>query len=134
LPEVLIGGAPEHFLRRKLHQWSGPHAVFDEQAMSEYIRCFSDSDTIRASCEDYRAAASIDLDHDDADAADGRRIRCPLLVLWGEQGFVGNNYDVLEVWRGYADDVRGQGLHCGHFIPEEAYEQTTAALRGFLSS
>ena len=105
MPEVLIGGAPEYFLRRKLEQWSGPDAVFEEDAVSEYVRCFSDPEAIRADCEDYRAAASIDLEHDDADAAAGRRISCPLLVLWGDRGFVGNNYDVLEVWRRYADDV-----------------------------
>jgi haloacetate dehalogenase len=132
LPEVLIGGAPEYFLRRKLDQWSGQEALFDEEAMSEYVRCFSDPETIRASCEDYRAAASIDLEHDDADAAVGRRISCPLLVLWGDRGFVGNNYDVLEVWRRYAYNVRGQGLDCGHFVPEEAPARTIAALREFL--
>jgi len=134
LPEVLIGGAPEYFLRRKLDQWSGPDAVFDEEAMSEYVRCFIDPETIRASCEDYRAAASIDLEHDDADASVGRRISCPLLVLWGDRGFVGTHYDVLEVWRRYAYNVRGKGLDCGHFVPEEAPEQTTDALREFLSS
>lgn len=134
LPEVLIGGAPEYFLRRKLQQWSGPRAVFDEEAISEYVRCFTGPDAIRASCEDYRAAASIDLEHDNADAAGRRRITCPLLVLWGEQGFVGSNYDVLAVWRQYADDVSGQGLDCGHFVPEEAPEQTIVALGAFLSS
>lgn len=134
LPEVLIGGAPEYFLRRKLDQWSGPGAVFDEEAIAEYVRCFSDPEAIRASCEDYRAAASVDLEHDEADAAARRRITCPLLVLWGARGFVGDHYDVLEVWRRYADDVRGEGLDCGHFVPEEAPEQTTDALREFLSS
>ncbi|WP_319456484.1 MULTISPECIES: alpha/beta hydrolase [unclassified Mycobacterium] len=133
MPEVLIGGAPEYFLRRKLDQWSGPHAMFDVEAVSEYVRCFSDPETIRASCEDYRAAASIDLEHDDADATAGRRVTCPLLVLWGERGFVGANYDVLRVWRHYADDVGGRGLDCGHFVPEEAPEQTVAALREFLA-
>ncbi|MFC9664692.1 alpha/beta fold hydrolase [Nocardia sp. NPDC127606] len=132
LPEVLIGGAPEYFLRRKLRQWSGPAAIFDEAAVSEYVRCFSDPEAIRASCEDYRAAASIDLEHDDADAAAGRRIDCPLLVLWGAQGFVGTRYDVLEVWRRYAQDVRGHGVDCGHFLPEEAADQTIDALRSFL--
>lgn len=134
LPEVLIGGAPEYFLRRKLERWSVPGTVFDEEAMSEYVRCFSDPETIRASCEDYRAAASIDLEHDEADAAAGRRVACPLLVLWGNRGFVGNHYDVLEVWRGYADDVRGKGLDCGHFVPEEAPARTIDALREFMSS
>ncbi|HEX7827950.1 MAG TPA: alpha/beta hydrolase [Mycobacterium sp.] len=133
LPERLIGSAPELFLRRKLDQWSGPDAVFDEEAVSEYVRCFSDPETIRASCEDYRAAGSIDLEHDDADASAGRRITSPLLALWGTRGFVGTNYDVLDVWRTYADDVRGRGLDCGHFVPEEAPEQTIAALREFLS-
>lgn len=134
LPEVLIGGAPEYFLRRKLDQWSGPDAVFDEAAVSEYVRCFIDPETIRASCEDYRAAASIDLEHDEIDAAAGRRITCPLLVLWGAQGFVGTRYDVLEVWRRYADDVRGHSVDSGHFLPEEVPSQTIDALRGFLSN
>ncbi|MFC9663981.1 alpha/beta fold hydrolase [Nocardia sp. NPDC127606] len=134
LPEVLIGGAPEYFLRRKLDQWSGPDAVFDEAAVSEYVRCFSDPETIRASCEDYRAAASVDLEHDEIDAAAGRRITCPLLVLWGAQGFVGTRYDVLEVWRRYADDVRGHSVDSGHFLPEEVPSQTIDALRGFLSN
>lgn len=134
IPEVLIGGAPEYFLRRKLDQWSAPGAVFAEESMSEYVRCFSDPEAIRATCEDYRAAASVDLEHDEADAGAGRRITRPLLVLWGARGFVGNHYDVLEVWRRYADDVRGEGLDCGHFVPEEAPEQTIDALRDFLSS
>ncbi|WP_405136454.1 alpha/beta fold hydrolase [Nocardia sp. NBC_01388] len=134
LPEVLIGGAPEYFLRRKLDQWSGPDAAFDEGAVSEYVRCFSEPDAIRASCEDYRAAASIDLEHDEIDAAAGHRISCALLVLWGIHGFVGTRYDVLEVWRRYADDVRGYGLNSGHFLPEEAPEQTIAALRDFLTN
>ncbi|WP_406281155.1 alpha/beta hydrolase [Nocardia sp. NBC_00881] len=134
LPEVLIGGAPEYFLRRKLQQWSGPGAVFDEAAIAEYVRCFRDPEAIRASCEDYRAAASIDLEHDEADAVAGRRVTCALLVLWGARGFVGTRYDVVEVWRRYADDVRGQGLDCGHFIPEEAPQQTIDALRDFLST
>jgi haloacetate dehalogenase len=133
-PEVLIGGAPEYFLRRKIAQWSAPDAVFDEEAMLEYVRCFSDAEAIRASCEDYRAAASIDLDHDEVDARAGHRITCPLLVLWGDRGFVGSNYDVLEVWRQYADDVRGQGLDCGHFVLEEAPEQTVDELRNFLAT
>jgi haloacetate dehalogenase len=132
LPEVLIGGAPEYFLRRKLDQWSGPDALFDENAMAEYVRCFSDPETIRATCEDYRAGASIDVEHDDADAAAARRITCPLLVLWGAKGFVGANYDVLAVWRRYADDVRGRNLNCGHFVPEEAPQQTIDELREFL--
>lgn len=132
LPEVLIGGAPAHFVRRKLAQWSAPDTAFDEEAVAEYVRCFSDPEAIRASCEDYRAAASIDLEHDNEDASAGRRVSCPLLVLWGDRGFVGSNYDVLQVWRRYAEDVRGRGLDCGHFVPEEAPAKTITALREFL--
>jgi haloacetate dehalogenase len=135
LPEVLIGGAPEYFLRRKLDQWSGPEAAFDDEAMSEYVRCFTDPDTIRATCEDYRAGASIDLVHDDESYAAGDRVTCPLLVIWGEHGFVGAAYDALEVWRDYADTpdlVTGLAAPCGHFVPEEAPTETIAALRAFL--
>lgn len=134
LPEVLIGGAPEYYLRRKIDQWSGPGAQFDADAMAHYVRCFSDPDTIRATCEDYRAGATIDLDHDDADADAGQRISCPLLVLWGAAGLIDAAYDVLEVWRGYADDVRGTAIASGHFLPEEAPVETAAELRAFFSA
>jgi haloacetate dehalogenase len=133
LPEVLIGGAPEYFLRRKLDQWSGPGTTFAEETVAEYVRCFSDPATIRASCEDYRAAASIDLEHDDADAAAGRRITCPLLVVWGAKGYVGVAYDALTVWRAYAEDVQGHAIDSGHFVPEEAPTDTITALREFLA-
>lgn len=117
LPEHMIGADPAWYLRQKMRHWSAPGATFDDQAMGEYIRCFSNPETIRASCEDYRAAASIDLEHDEADR--GRRLQCPLLVLWGSRGFVHRTYDVLAVWRAYAEDVRGESLDCGHFLPEE---------------
>jgi haloacetate dehalogenase len=132
---VLIGGAPEYFLRRKLDQWSGPEAAFDPEAMAEYVRCFTDPETIRASCEDYRAGASIDLVHDDASFEAADRVTCPLLVVWGEQGFVGLAYDALAVWRAYADRdelVEGHGVPGGHFVPEEAPDETVTALRAFL--
>ncbi|QWZ09659.1 alpha/beta hydrolase [Nocardioides panacis] len=134
LPERLIGGDPGYFLRRKLAQWSAGSGTeaFDPAAVEEYVRCFADPEVVRASCEDYRAGASIDLEHDEADAAAGLRVECPALVLWGGEGFVGRAYDVLEVWRGYAADVRGQALPGGHFLAEEAPEDTLAALREFL--
>ena len=88
---------------------------------------------IRASCEDYRAGASIDLEHDEVDAAAGRRVECPALVLWGAEGFVGRAYDVLDVWREYAADVRGQALGGGHFLAEEEPDATLTALRDFLT-
>ena len=136
LPEHLIGADPDYFLRRKLDQWSGSRgsAAFAPEAVEEYVRCFRDPEVIRATCEDYRAAASIDLEHDEVDAVAGRRVECPALVLWGAEGFVGRAYDVLEVWRAYATDVRGQALGGGHFLAEEEPGATLTALRDFLTA
>lgn len=131
LPERLIGAEPAYYLRKKLAQWGRDPSAFTEAALAEYIRCFSDPATIHASCEDYRAAASIDLVHDEADL--GRTIACPLLVLWGGKGFVARRYDVLATWRERADDVRGWPLPCGHFLPEEAPDETYAALAEFFA-
>jgi haloacetate dehalogenase len=134
LPEVLIGGAPEHWLRTKLDQWSGAEARFDEEAVAEYVRCF-DPAAIHASTEDYRAGATIDLVHDDASWDAGARIACPTLVLWGAEGLVGLRYDALGVWREYAaaaELVEGQAVPGAHFLPEEAPAETIAALRAFL--
>jgi haloacetate dehalogenase len=132
LPERLIGADPGWFLRETLSRWAAPGAVFDDEAVSEYVRCFSDPDVVHASCEDYRAAASVDLVHDRADR--DRRLACPLLVLWGEAGFVHRTYDVLEVWRGYADDVRGHPVPGGHFCPEESPTAVVRSLSAFLDA
>ncbi len=129
LPERLIGADPEYYLRTKIARWSRNPGVFTEAALGEYLRCFRDPATIHATCEDYRAAASIDLVHDAADLE--RRIACPLLVLWGAKSFIGKKYDVLAVWREHAADVRGRGLPCGHYLAEEAPEETCAELRRF---
>ena len=136
LPEHLIGADPDYYVRRKLAQWSGGTGIesFAPEAIEEYVRCFSAPEAIRASCEDYRAGASIDLEHDEVDAAAGRRVECPALVLWGAEGFVGRSYDVLDVWRGYAADVRGEALGGGHFLAEEEPGATLTALRDFLTA
>jgi len=101
--------------------------------LADYIRCFSDPATIAGSCADYRSGASLDLVHDDETFAAGQRVECPVLVLWGTQGFVGRGYAPLSVWRDYATDVRGDALPTGHFIPEEAPDLVIAALRDFLA-
>ncbi len=129
LPERLIGADPAYYLRLKLSRWGRDDAAFSAAAVAEYVRCFSDPAAIHATCEDYRAAATIDLAHDEADL--GRKITCPLLVLWGGKGFIARQYDVLGVWRERAVDVRGHALPCGHFLPEEAPEATFAALDAF---
>ena len=134
LPERMIGADPVAYLRTKIGGWgSGGTAFFDPRALAEYERCFSDPATIHATCEDYRAAASIDLEHDAADRAAGRRVRCPLLALWGERGVVHRLFDPLAEWRAVADAVRGRPLPCGHYLAEEAPDATLAELEAFLA-
>jgi haloacetate dehalogenase len=129
LPERLIGGAPAFFLRWTLDHWCGTFDALSAEAVAEYARCF-DSATIAATCEDYRAAATIDLARDDADFG-RRRVGCPLLLLWSNRG-TGTVYDVAAVWREYATDVRGYGLDCGHFLPEERPEEVAERLLAFI--
>ena len=130
LPERLIGADPDYYMSRKVGAWGANIEVFDPEALEAYKAAFRKPETIHASCEDYRAAASIDLEHDRADL--DRKLECPLLVLWGAKGVVGRTYDVLEVWRERAADVRGQALPTGHFLAEEDPAATLDALMGFL--
>lgn len=133
LPERMIGADPPAFLRWSLEHWSAPGFHFDDLALDEYLRCFADPATVHASCEDYRAAATIDLEHDAADFSAGRRVDCPLLAIWGTRGFIARQYDPLTVWREYCTGaVTGSGVDSGHFVAEEAPEQTLAALLPFL--
>ena len=134
LPEKLIGADPVYYLRRKIGAWSSGLSHFDPRALAEYERCFRDPATIHASCEDYRAAASIDLEHDDADVAAGRKVQCPLLVLWGDKGVINRMFDPLRDWGAVAADVRGRALPSGHFLAEEAAEETLRELRAFFAT
>jgi haloacetate dehalogenase len=129
LPERLIGSDPVYYLRRKLGGLSSGLGVFDRRALAEYERCFADPATIHATCEDYRAAASIDLEHDAADAH--ARVQCPLLALWGEKGVVHRFFDPIADWKSVARDVRGKALASGHYLAEEVPEATLAALQAF---
>jgi len=126
LPERLIQADPEAFYLRRGGR------LFAPEALAEYRRCFHDPATIHAMCEDYRAGATIDFALDEADRGT-RRIACPVLVLWGRRGQLENAYDVLVVWRDWADDVRGRALDCGHFLPEEAPDETYAELHRFFA-
>ena len=132
IPEHLIGADPGYWIRSIVGALLGQGASLDAAVMEDYIRCFSDPATIAGSCADYRSAASMDMVHDDETFAAGRKLECPVLVLWGTQGFVGRGYEPLSVWQEYAIDVRGGPLPTGHFIPEEAPDLVAAALRDFL--
>jgi haloacetate dehalogenase len=130
LPERLIGGDPRYYLHRKMAGWgSSGLGIFDPRALAEYERCFT-PDAVHAMCEDYRAAASIDLEHDRGDAA---RVDCPLLVLWGDKGVVHRLFDPLAEWRAVAGDVRGHPMAAGHYIAEESPRDTLEALQAFLA-
>ena len=127
LPERLIGTDPTYFFLSRPER----SAVFASEALEEYLRCFRDPRTVHAICEDYRAAATLDFAHDEADRRKGRRITCPVLALWGRQGKLDEWYDVVGIWQGWADDVRGRALGCGHYLPEEAPGETYSELRAF---
>jgi haloacetate dehalogenase len=127
LPERLIGADPALYLRWTLEEWSGTSGAITAEAQAEYERCF-DAATIHATCEDYRAGASIDLVHDEADAH--VQLSCPLLALWSSSG-IGSSYDVETIWRERAPDFRGEPLDCGHFLPEERPRETAERLLGF---
>jgi haloacetate dehalogenase len=128
-PERMISHDVSYYLGKKMGKYSFGDKVFTEAAMVEYFRCFSDPATIHASCEDYRAAATIDLVHDEADLE--IKLAMPLLVLWRQKGAMQRNYDVLAAWRERASDIRGQVLDCGHYLAEERPDDTTGAVEAF---
>ena len=134
LPERMIGGDPAFYLRWTLGGWGGESlAAFEPEALADYERCFCRADAIHASCEDYRASASIDLEHDRASRAAGAKIACDLLVLWGTKGVVGRLYDPLALWRAQcAGAVEGTAMSAGHFIAEELPDETVTRLLAFL--
>jgi len=118
IPERLIGADPALYLRRKMGDGAAGMTPFAPEAWAEYERCFS-PETIHASCEDYRAAATIDLEHDRADREAGRRLACPLLVLWGLHGVIEKCFTPLADWGAVASSVQGRALPAGHYLPEE---------------
>jgi haloacetate dehalogenase len=133
LPERSITANPDLFVDHMLDAWSTSTDAFPDEVREEYRRSFRDPATIHAICEEYRAAASLDVAHDEEDRG-RRRIACPVLALWSRHGALESWYDVLEIWRDWADDVQGRALDCGHFIPEEAPQETYRELRTFFSS
>jgi len=127
-PETLIGKDPDYFLDHSLGTWRGIAEAFTPEALAAYHEAFRDPEMIHATCEDYRAGITCDCTFDEADRAAGRKIRSPLLVLWGARR---SRARLDEVWKMWAQDVRGEPVECGHFIPEEAPEATLQHLRLF---
>ena len=136
LPEPMIGGNCKFYLHTKLGGWGGTGTDFIEpEALAEYERCFCRAEAIHAACEDYRASAGIDLDHDRESRAKGEKIACDTLVLWGERGIVGKFWDPIAVWQAQCGaKVEGRPLPSGHFIPEELPSETAQALLAFFGA
>lgn len=134
LPETLIGGNPVFYLDAKLAAWAktGDLSAFDPEALAQYRLHYAAPETIHATCNDYRAGATFDLEADAADRAAGRRIACPTLALWGEAGIPNETEGPLDTWRAWCDDVRGAAVDSGHFLAEENPDATLAHLLPFL--
>jgi haloacetate dehalogenase len=132
LPERLISNDPEFYLKSLMGGRHAGLAPFAPEALAEYVRCISDPATVHGICEDYRASATIDLEHDRADRQAGHLLECPLLVLWGQFGVIERCFNPLAEWQKAAHQVVGQSLPCGHYIAEEAPSLLLAAALPFL--
>jgi len=129
----MIGSMPVEYLEWKISAWNGEHnlSVFDPRALDHYRAAFSQPARLHASCEDYRAGATTDLKNDEADAAAGKKIQCPMLALWGENGIPSKGENPLDVWRKWAVNVTGGPIRSGHFLAEENPEDTAKAMLAF---
>ena len=135
LPETLMSADPDFYINTKLAKTKAGLSFFGKEALEEYRRCFRNKETVHAMCEDYRATYGVDFDMDKVDFAAGKKITCPALILWGATGAVGRNHKPAEVWKKYATDIRGaKALPCGHYLSEEAPEETYAELRAFFAA
>lgn len=133
LPETLLAANPVFYLKNKLASWSHTKdlTVFDPRALKHYLAAFNDPLRIHAMCEDYRAGAYADFEHDKADKEAGKKITTPMLALWGNAGIAASAATPLDVWKTWATNVRGQSINSGHFLTEEDPNATTAALLEF---
>jgi haloacetate dehalogenase len=131
VPERLIGGAPEFYIEHLLERWAGDRKALNPKAVAAYLTQFRRPEVIAATCEDYRAGATVDRELDQLDRDAGKKIRCPLLVIWGRRYHASVAGSPAEVWRKWADDVTELALDCGHFVAEEAPEACTDAMWAF---
>ncbi|KHN98456.1 Epoxide hydrolase-like protein [Metarhizium album ARSEF 1941] len=135
LPEALISATPRRFAELYMGGRNGSRPdIFDEACYEEYVKLFEDEDTVHAMCNDYRAAATLDLDEQKADLKEGRLIKSPVRIIWAKRGIVGKCFDATAEWRKVADEgvvVEGYGVDSGHYIPEEAPYEVAKAIREF---
>jgi haloacetate dehalogenase len=138
LPERLVAASPDAVVDAALGGWGSPPATFDPRVRAAYVETLRDSARVHAICEEYRAAATCDREHDETDRRSGRRIACPVLALWSRRGPLDAWYTEaggpLALWRAWADDVRGRPVDAGHFFPEEIPDETAQALAAFFAA
>ena len=135
LPETLIGGAPDYYIKHTLASWTKAKSLsaFDPSALEAYCAQARDPRQLKAMCDDYRAGESVDVAHDEADKAAGTKISCPTLALWGGAGIAAGAATPLHTWRAWCENVSGAAIDSGHFIPEENPKATSEALDAFFS-
>lgn len=134
LPEHLIGNDPDFYINHLLDRWAGNREALSTDAVAEYVRQFHDPSVVAATCADYRAGASTDFEHDDADRRAGKRIQCPVRVIWGRRYLAEQAASPLMAWRSWADDVSEEVLECGHFVAEEQPVACADALSRFFGA
>ncbi|NSX54203.1 alpha/beta hydrolase [Sulfitobacter sp. 1151] len=130
-PETLITGSNDFYWLAKCGSGKAGLRPFVRQALTEYLECFNDSAVVHGACEDYRAAATIDIAHDDADTS---KLTMPLLALWGQHGAIQTHFDCLALWRERAENVQGWSLQGGHYLAEEVPDQVIPAFRDFFAN
>ena len=132
LPEKLIGSDPDYYLEHLLRRWAGNFDAVTTESLDDYRKAFRNPDVIHATCNDYRAGASIDRVHDQASRDAGEKIQCPVHVIWG-RGYLSNRAgSPAPIWQQWADEVGETGLDCGHFVAEELPDECAAAMLNFL--
>ncbi len=132
IPETLIGANPEFWIKKHMGRHAGT-GIFTPERWAEYLAGASNPQSMHAMCEDYRAAASVDLVHDRADRAAGKKLKMPLRVLWGEHGLVNKCFKPIEDWKAVAENVTGKPVPCGHYIPEECPIELIADAKAFFA-
>jgi haloacetate dehalogenase len=131
-PESLIQASPRSYVEQVMGGWQAGLDPFPPEVLDRYIDALSRPGAVHALCEDYRAAATIDLEHDRADRDQGLRISTPIRVLWGRHGVIERLFDPLTLWSAVAENVSGRALECGHYLPEEAPDDVAAEILRFL--